>query len=139
MEVYGADISGIEGELIRFTATRDENRRGVTLLGLAQKVVKEGYVRAAKAIETLDGDWSGALTNQGYTIQLSPEETPKTSSGLDLPIAIMLLQASILQNLDTLQSQIEDLEKKRKNADGAKSNPDRKKRLFEEIQSLVSQ
>lgn len=139
MEVYGADISGIEGELIRFTAIINENRRGVALLGLAQKVVKEGYVRAAKAIEMLDGDWSRALTNQGYTIQLSPAETPKTSSGLDLPIAITLLQASILQNQDTLQSQIEDLEKKYEKADGPKANPDKKKRLLEQIESLISQ
>jgi hypothetical protein len=64
VEVYGADIRGIEGDLIRFTATRDENRQGTTLLGLAQKVVKEGYARAAKAIETLEGDWARIVSGQ---------------------------------------------------------------------------
>ena len=110
MEIFGADIKGIEGQLIKFDATKDDGKSSVTLLGLAKKVVKEGFVRAAKAIETLDGDWGSILNEQGYTIQLSPPEDPKTSSGLDLPIAIMLLQASILQNLDTLEEEIKRLE-----------------------------
>ncbi len=110
MQIYGADLSGIDGVLIKFKALKEEDKRGVTLLGLAQKVVKEGFVRSSKAIETLDGDWSGALNNQGYTVQLEPSETKKNSPGLDLPLAIMLLQASILQNLDSLSSEI----KKRK-------------------------
>ena len=79
MEIFGADISGIEGQLIRFEATKDEKRQGVILLGLAQRVVKEGYTRASKAIETLDGSWSNILDKQGYTISLYPAETPKKS------------------------------------------------------------
>jgi hypothetical protein len=65
MEIYGADISGIDGLLIRFTAVKELERANVTLLGLAQRVVREGFQRAAKAIETLEGEWSSILSNQG--------------------------------------------------------------------------
>ena len=102
MDIHGADIAGIEGKIIRFIATNEERRKGVTLLGLASKVVREGLLRAAKAIETLDGNWGNILDNQGYTIQLSPSETPKLSASLDLPLAIMLLYASIIQNLESI-------------------------------------
>jgi len=139
MEIYGADISGIDGQLIRFTAVKEVERRNITLLGLAQKVVREGFQRAAKAIETLEGDWSGILSNQGYTIQLSPAETPKTSSGLDLPIAIMLLQASILQNIESLASEIERLEKEVEKIGEGEGRERVKTKLLEEIESLVRQ
>ena len=139
MEIYGADISGIEGQVIRFTAVKEVERRGVTLLGLAQKVVREGFQRAAKAIETLEGDWSKILSDQGYTIQLSPAETPKTSSGLDLPIAIMLLQASILQNEESLASEIERLEKEVEKIRDIEGRERRKTELLEEIDSLIGQ
>ena len=139
MEIYGADISGIEGQLIRFTAVKEVERRNVTLLGLAQKVVREGFQRAAKAIETLEGEWSSILSNQGYTIQLSPAETPKTSSGLDLPIAIMLLQASILQNLESLASEIERLEKEVEKTSEREGREKLKRKLLEEIDSLIRQ
>lgn len=110
MRIYGSDIEGIEGRLIRFKAVKEDEKRGVTLLGLAQKVVREGYVRAVKAIETLEGDWSQTLGESGYTIQLNPAETLKTSSGLDLPIAIMLLNTSILKSLESIPRQIEEIE-----------------------------
>ena len=139
MEIYGADISGIEGQLIRFTAVKELERRGVTLLGLAQKVVREGFQRAAKAIETLEGDWSKILDNQGYTIQLNPAETPKTSSGLDLPIAIMLLQASILQNIESLTSEIERFEKEVEKIGEKESRARLKGELLEKIDSLITQ
>ncbi len=139
MEVYGADLDGIEGQLIRFRATVDVNRRGAALLGLARKVVREGYARAVKAIETLDGGWSDVLADQGYTIDLEPAETPKTSSGLDLPIAIMLLQASILQNLEGLQDQIRQLGEKQRQDAGKRPSSTVKKRILEQIEELVRQ
>lgn len=134
MEIYGADINGIDGQLIRFNAVKEEDRRGVSLLGLAQKVVKEGYFRAEKAIGTLEGKWSQMLANSGYTIQLSPAEKQKTSSGLDLPIAVMLLQASILQNLDSLEDQIAKLEEE---AGKDTKKEDAKEKLLEQIKNLV--
>src|SRR4030042_3493072 len=109
MEIYGADLSGIDGQLVRFSVVKEPDKRGTTLLGLAQKVVREGYVRAVKAIESLEGNWD--VRSEGYTIDLEPSETPKISAGLDLPIAIMLLQASILQNEEKLAEKIKNLEK----------------------------
>ena len=138
MEIYGADISGIEGELIRFRAVKEENRRGTTLLGLAQKVVKEGCVRAIKAIETLEGNWD-VISNQGYTIDLHPAETQKNSSGLDLPIAIILLQASILQSEETLSETIKRLEKTLLNIKHKQSKQNKKESILNQIEILVKQ
>jgi len=139
MEIYGADINGIEGQLIRFTAIKELERRNVNILGLAGRVVREGVQRAEKAIETLEGDWSKILLNQGYTIQLNPAETPRISSGLDLPIAIMLLQASILQNEESLASEIERLEKEVEKVGEREGRERLKMELFEEIASLIRQ
>lgn len=138
MEIYGADISGIEGQLIKFKAVREDNRSGVSLLGLAQKVVKEGIIRAVKAIETLKNEWD-VVNNQGYTIDLHPAEKPKTSSGLDLPLAIMLLQACILQDEEKLKilidKQQEQLTKLKDN-----STKDKKKELIlDQIKILIKQ
>jgi len=137
MEVYGADIAGIEGQLIRFTTTVDLRRRGVALLGNARKVVQQGVTRAMKAIETLEGDWSNIVTDTGYTIDLTPAESPRTTSGLDLPIAITVLRASIQQNLESLASQIEHLEERLANPPGGRSAEDRKRQLLEEIEARV--
>ena len=139
MEVYGADIDGIEGQLIRFRAVKEQGGTGVRLLGLAQKVVKEGVTRAAKAIETLDGDWGDVLDYQGYTIQLSPPDVPKISAGLDLPIAIMLLQATVLQDLDSLTERIDQLNEQYEAAEGSSGREDRKATLLATIEDLVKQ
>lgn len=135
MEIYGADISGIEGQLIRFKAIKEENRHGVTLLGLAQKVVKEGIVRAVKAIETLEGEWD-VVSNQGYTIDLHPAEDPKTSSGLDLPLAIMLLQASILQGEETVRILIDKRQKQLAKLKHESSKNKLKEQILDQINSL---
>jgi len=140
MDVYGADLDGINGTLIRFSATVDEKRKGgVTILGLAQKVVKEGYARSRKAIETLQGNWAEMVAAQGYTIDLYPPETPKNSSGLDLPIAIMLLHASLVRRLDTLKAEIGELERRLRTKGAGVFSPDQKKRLLEGIESRVRQ
>lgn len=139
MEIYGADLDGIEGQLIRFRATKEQGRAGVKLLGLAQKVVKEGLTRAAKAIETLAGDWGSVVSDQGYMIQLSPPDVPKVSAGLDLPIAVMLLQASVLQNLDSLQQEIGRLEDQLGREETARDREDRKAELLTRIDELLRQ
>jgi magnesium chelatase family protein len=134
VEVYGADINGIRGNLISFRTVKEDNKRGVTVLGLASKVVKEGIVRAMKAIETLNGDWD-VVNNQGYTFDLSPAEVAKTSSGLDLPIAIMLLQACIAQNLDKLDVQIKKL---RDAAENPKKKEQTKQQILEKLDKLLN-
>jgi magnesium chelatase family protein len=139
MKIYGSDLDGIEGKLIRFKALKEEDKKGVTLLGLAQKVVKEGFVRAAKAIETLNGDWKHTLTEGGYTIQLNPAETPKTSAGLDLPLAIMLLYSSILQNLETLEEQIKKMEEELTKIQDDEKKQHKKEQIISKIESLTNQ
>ena len=138
METFGADLNGIEGQLVSFKATKNEEGGGVVLLGLAQKVVREGYLRAEKAIETLDGAWKDILVDRGYTIQLSPAETSKNSPGLDLPIAIMLLQASILQNLDSLGEQIAKVSEQTERSTTRKGE-DYRKKLLEQVEALKRQ
>jgi len=134
MEIYGADIRGIEGQLVRFNTVHEPDSRGVHVLGLAQKVVKEGVIRAQKAIETLPGNWT-VVTTQGYTFDLTPAETPKTSSGLDLPIAIMLLVASVMQKLDSLDKRIESL---KTDVEAAK-NEEKRTRILDELEALIHQ
>jgi Predicted ATPase with chaperone activity len=133
MEIYGADTKGIVGSLIKLKVIKEEDKRGVTPLGLASKVVKEGIVRARKAIETLEGNWDAA-NNSGYTFDLSPAEVPKNSPGLELPIAIMLLQASILQKTEKAKEGINKLREKLKSP---KLTEDQKKELLNQIERLL--
>jgi len=139
MDIYGADIDGIEGKIIRFEATKEVSRKGVTLLGLASKVVKEGLIRAAKAIETLDGNWESILDQQGYTIQFIPSEKPKLSASFDLPLAIMLLYASIMQSLDSLDENIKQLEKQLESDGDKKKRAKAKEKLIEKFESSIKQ
>lgn len=120
IEIYGMDTEGIEGVLIRFSAVLEASARGMAILGLARKVVAEGCERAIKAIKTVDGNWN--MSNFRITMQLSPSETPKHSAGLDLPIAITLLTASLLMDEENINECIEELHKEagKKNA---KNNP----------------
>ncbi len=133
MEVYGADLNGIDGQLIRFEAVLEESRQGAALLGLATKVVKEGYFRAIKAIQTLGDVWYQLVTNKGYVVQLSPAETPKQSSGLDLPIAVMLLQAGILQAPDSLEQKIKEIEER------AERDEKKREALLDQLQALIEE
>lgn len=136
MEIYGADIRGIEGRLITCRIRAEEGRRGATLLGLAQKVVKEGVVRAAGAIQSLDGNWGGLLKTSGYTIQLSPDEEPKWSSGLDLPIAIMLLQAGLFGIIKALDAEIEGQKKRLEDPKASRLSPQDRSQARERLGEL---
>ncbi|HUU15700.1 MAG TPA: ATP-binding protein [Sedimentisphaerales bacterium] len=134
MEIYGADINGINGHLVRFRTVTEKDGRGVHVLGLAGKVVREGIVRAQKAVETLDGDWN-IIGSQGYTFTLSPAETPKNSSGLDLPIAIMLLVSSILQKKETVDQRIGDAQLRAEK----EPNEDKRRRILDHLSVLMEQ
>jgi magnesium chelatase family protein len=135
MEIYGADIVGIEGQLVKFSTVKEEDGRGVNVLGLAQKVVREGIIRAQKAIETLLGNWD-VVNTTGYTFDLTPAETPKTSSGLDLPIAIMLLVASVMQKLENLESKINNLKEQ---AERVTNKEEKRKRILDALNNLIKQ
>jgi magnesium chelatase family protein len=134
MEIYGADTKGIVGSLIKLRTIKEENRRGITSLGLASKVVKEGIVRATKAIESLNGNWN-VVNNYGYTFDFSPAEDPKNSSGLDLPIAIMLLQAAILQKGDLV---LEEIKKLKEKVNNPKIDDGTRKLILKNIDNLLA-
>lgn len=136
MEVYGSNLDGIDGQLVRFRTVKEEKASGVRILGNASKVVKEGVLRAVKAIETLPG-W-GQLVGQNscYTIDMEPAESPKTSSGLDLPIAIMLLQATVLQHRDSLEARIAKLQG---HLDGNLEDADARRKVIEHLRVAVEE
>ena len=135
MEIYGADIEGIRGLLISFDGVIEEGS-GVHLLGKVTKVVSEGFVRAIKAIETLN-DWG--IDNCKVTIQLDPPATVKVSEGLDLPIAITLLKANLFQNTDKLNERIKKIEESSKKAINKKQKAGIRKALIEQLEHLISQ
>lgn len=133
MEIFGADTKGLIGSLIKLRTVKEENRRGITTLGLASRVVQQGVVRATKAIETLKGNWD-VVNNYGYTFALSPPDDPINSPGLDLPIAIMLLQASILQKGDKTIEEIKKLEEKLGNP---KTDDQTRTRILDQKEKLL--
>lgn len=125
---------GVGGRIVEFRATKNTDRTGVNFLGLAQRVVREGYDRAVKAIEALDGNWSAFLHEEGYTVSLSPAELSKNSSGLDLPMAVQLLVASILQNQDILRERERKL---REELRRLREKEDQQKRILRELRAVV--
>jgi magnesium chelatase family protein len=137
MEIYGVDIEGIEGVLIRFSAVLEANTGGRAILGLAQKVVKEGYERAIKAIEKIEGNWN--LSNSKITMQLSPSSTQKKSEGLDLPIAITILTASLLQDESMLEECIAELQQKADKNANNKEKKDLRDKILKQIEELIEQ
>jgi magnesium chelatase family protein len=136
MEIIGADIDGIQGLLISFDGVIEEGS-GVLLLGRATKVVNEGFVRARKAIETLDDGW--VLENCKVTIQLDPPATAKVSEGLDLPIAVTLLKAILFQDTIKLDERIKKLEEKSHKIKDRIKNSDTRKAILEQIKRLIEQ
>lgn len=136
MEIYGADVDGIHGVLIQFGA-KLEPGSGSAPIGLAGRVVKEGFIRAMKSIDTLDENWN--LENYKITIQMDPAEKEKISSGLDLPIAITLLIASLTQPLGKLEELIDKLKIK---ADKVKKTEERsiiRDNILRQIEQLIEQ
>jgi len=136
MEIYGADIEGLQGLLISFDGVIEEGS-GVHLLGKTTKVVNEGFVRAIKAIETLNDDWG--LENCKVTIQLDPPATAKYSEGLDLPIAITLLKASLLQNTEKLDEKITKLEEQSQKNATRNQRTNARRIVIDKIRQLNSQ
>jgi len=106
-------------------------------LGLAQRVVREGYERAAKAIETLDGDWATIVGSDGYTVALDPPDINKSSSGLDLPLAIQLLIAAVLQNQDTLQDRKTTLQQQIENTPSSERGELLRRQLLRDLETTT--
>lgn len=138
MNIYGADLEGIEGRLISFRAVREPEKQGATLLGLPHRIVREALERALHAITTLEGNWN-VTDGMGYTIDLNPAECPKISSGLALPLAVVLLCASILQREDEININIDELKAKLDSIDGMSKKETIKRDILTKLQYLNEQ
>jgi len=122
MEIYGADLRGIDGELIRFRILGEKDASGVNVLGNARKVTSQGAVeRCMKAIQTMEG-FQGVGEGLRYTIDLTPVEAKVQSAGIDLPLAVSILRATVMQSNEDLRNTISSLEEKLKKTDEAREN-----------------
>lgn len=133
MEIYGADINGISGQLIKFTSSIETKRTGIELLGNVKKIGKECYSRAVHAIDTLNEEWS--IDGLKFTIDMTPPETPKENSGLALPLAIILLHGALIKNEETIEEKISEIEAVIEKTEDEKT----RKELLDKIESLIEQ
>jgi magnesium chelatase family protein len=128
MEIYGADLRGIEGEPVRFRVLGEANARGVNILGDARKVTARGTVeRCLSAIRTVNG-FEGVGDDQRYIIDLSPVEAKVQSPGIDLPLAITIMRAAVAQNASDIQQNITECEQALEKAErGATGTPEQRR------------
>jgi magnesium chelatase family protein len=141
MEIYGADLRGIEGELVRFRVLGEANARGVDILGDARKVTARGTIeRCLSAIRTVNG-FEGVGDDQRYIIDLSPVEAKVQSPGIDLPLAVTIMRAAVAQNAEDIQKNIAEgeqaLEKAERAAAGSTDQRrDRRRAFLEKLKHL---
>ncbi len=91
-------VIGVEAHPVTVEAHRAKGLPGLTLIGLARGAVRESAVRVRSAILA-----SGvSLGTQRSVINLLTAELPKEASALDLPLAVALLAASGLLEVDAL-------------------------------------
>ena len=91
-------VIGVEAHSVTVEAHRAKGLPGLTLIGLARGAVRESVVRVRSAILA-----SGlSLGTQRSVVNLLPAELPKEASALDLPLAIALLAASGLLDIQAL-------------------------------------
>lgn len=112
MEIYGSDLRGIDGELIRFRVLGERDSNGVHILGNARRVTAAGTIeRCLKAIHTMEG-FEAVGSQQRYTIDLTPVEALVQSPGIDLPLAVTILRATVLQSLEDLRAAVAERQDK---------------------------
>ena len=86
-KTYGAMTLGIDGRMIDVEVDVSPGRPGFELVGLPDTSIKESKERVHTAIRN-----SGIqLRQERVTVNLTPVDVRKDSSGLDLPIAVGLL------------------------------------------------
>lgn len=90
MKFYGCILRGMRPELVAVQCQLDRGAAGALFLGLAQSVVKEGWTRARKAIESSSFYPIGRI---GLSFDLVPCALPKNDPTLDLCLAVTSLVA----------------------------------------------
>jgi magnesium chelatase family protein len=133
MEIYGADLRGIDGTLIRFRVLGQQGAQGVTLLGNARRATTQGTIeRCLNAIHVLEG-FEHVGDSMRYIIDLSPPNTSVQSPGIDLPLAITILRATVMQSRDEAREEISKQEAQIKSLDESLA---KEKGNFEKRQAL---
>ena len=87
---WGAVLGGVEGMSVQVEADLTRGIPSVGVIGLPDTAVAEARWRVRSAIEHTIGAWPSAR----LTIGLSPADTPKQGTTLDLAIAVAVLRAS---------------------------------------------
>lgn len=107
MEIFGATLRGIDGELIRFRVLSESQARGVSVLGDARKAIRQGTIeRCLAAVRSLPG-FEQVGTTLRYLVDLHPAQVRVDSPGIDLALAVTLLRGTVLQNREDLKTEIE--------------------------------
>ena len=122
MEIFGANLRGIEGELVRFRVLTERSAAGVAVLGDAHSATRRGTIeRCLLAIKSMAGfeQFNDALR---FVIDLSPVEARVESPGIDLPLAITILYGYVMQSLEDLRKSIAANEEKLEAAQSGKRN-----------------
>jgi magnesium chelatase family protein len=83
---YGAALFGIEAVVVEVQAARALGQPRAVIVGQAESEVKEGRERLKVALQGA-GLWDAA-GEQAVIINLAPADTPKTGTGLDLPMCL---------------------------------------------------
>lgn len=139
MEIFGADLRGIDGELIRFRVLGETNSNGVHILGDARRVTARGTIeRCLNAIHTISG-FDKVGSQMRYTIDLTPVEAMVRSPGIDLPLAITILRATVQQSLEEMRKKIQEIEIKTKKSELEHRNSTDINKKRDIRQKLISQ
>jgi len=89
-KVYGATIDGLDGVVVTVEVDISQGLPVFDIVGLPNQAVKESRERVRAAIKNSGFDFP----MRRIVVNLGPAEVRKSSSGLDLPIAIGVLAAS---------------------------------------------
>src|SRR3989344_5922256 len=92
-KTYSAAVFGITAEPITIEVDISVGLSSFSIVGLADKSVKESKERLASALKNI-GVSPPNKQNRRVTVNLAPADVPKAGSGYDLPIALAYLMAS---------------------------------------------
>ena len=86
----GISLTGLEGEVVDIEVDVSQGLPGYQLLGLPDAALHESRDRIRSAINNSGKRWP----NNKVTVSLSPAWLPKSGSGFDLPISVVILSAT---------------------------------------------
>jgi len=89
-KVYGATVDGLDGVIVTVEVDISQGLPVFDIVGLPNQAVKESRERVRAAIKNSGFEFP----MRRIVVNLGPAEVRKSSSGLDLPIAIGVLAAS---------------------------------------------